>query len=156
MESNKLKPTFLYEEAERRYEELKKCAEKIESEIQKAPSGIIHIVNSGKRVQFYLREDKSDTGGKYIRKTDAQTIRVFLRKSYYEKVLKLLKVEIKNLGNFLKKSDNIIKKIQQLYSQFPSEIKQYIDPIDSSDDDYIAAWCHFPYQGKAIPAFFWG
>ena len=153
MESNKLKPTFLYEEAGRRYQELKECADKIENDIQKAPSGIIHIVNSGKRVQFYLREDKSDTGGKYIRKTDAQTIRVFLRKSYYEKVLKLLKVEIKNLGNFLKKSDNIIKKIQQTYSQFPQEIKQYINPVDSSDDDYIAAWRQIPYQGKAIPEY---
>ena len=102
MESNKLKPTFLYEEAGRRYQELKECAEKIESEIQKAPSGIIHIVNSGKRVQFYLREDKSDKDGKYIRKADAQTIRVFLRKSYYEKVIKLMKAEINNLGNFLK------------------------------------------------------
>ena len=153
MDSNKLKPTFLYEEAGRRYQELKECAEKIESEIQKAPSGIIHIVNSGKRVQFYLREDKSDTGGKYIRKTDAQTIKTFLRKSYYEKVLKLLKSEIKNLGNFLKKSDNIIKKIQQLYSQFPSEIKQYIDPIDMSDDDYIAAWRNISYQGKTIPEY---
>ena len=153
MESSILTPTFLYEEARRRYQEIKKCTDKMESEILKAPSGIIHIVNSGKRVQFYLRDDKSDKSGKYIRKADAQTIRTFLQKSYYEKVMKFLNVERKNLDTFLKKSDNITKKIQQLYSVFPLEIKQYVDPIDMSDDDYTASWLRIPYQGKTIPEY---
>ena len=153
MESSILTPTFLYEEARRRYQEIKECADKMESEILKAPSGIIHIVNSGKRIQFYLRDDKSDKSGKYIRKADAQTIRTFLQKSYYEKVMKFLNVERKNLDTFLKKSDNITKKIQQLYSVFPLEIKQYIDPIDMSDDDYTASWLRIPYQGKTIPEY---
>ena len=151
MESSILTPTFLYEEARRRYQEIKKCTDKMESEILKAPSGIIHIVNSGKRVQFYLRDDKSDKSGKYIRKSDAKTIRTFLQKSYDEKVMKLLNVESKSLEIFLKKSDNITKKIQQLYSVFPLEIKQYVDPIDMSDDDYTASWLRIPYQGKTIP-----
>ncbi|MBO5986739.1 MAG: hypothetical protein J6Q02_08085 [Lachnospiraceae bacterium] len=153
MESSILTPTFLYEEARRRYQEIKKCTDKMESEILKAPSGIIHIVNSGKRVQFYLRDDKYDKSGKYIRKSDAKTIRTFLQKSYDEKVMKLLNVESKSLEIFLKKSDNITKKIQQLYSVFPLEIKQYVDPIDMSDDDYTASWLRIPYQGKTIPEY---
>ena len=153
MESSILTPTFLYEEARRRYQEIKKCTDKMESEILKAPSGIIHIVNSGKRVQFYLRDDKSDKSGKYIRKSDVKTIRTFLQKSYDEKVMKLLNVESKSLEIFLKKSDNITKKIQQLYSVFPLEIKQYVDPIDMSDDDYTASWLRIPYQGKTIPEY---
>ena len=97
MESSILTPTFLYEEARRRYQEIKECADKMESEILKAPSGIIHIVNSCKRIQFYLRDDKSDKSGKYIRKADAQTIRTFLQKSYYEKVMKFLTTREKTL-----------------------------------------------------------
>ena len=150
-ESNLLNTTFLYEEARRRYREIVVYLQKIESENQKAPSGLIHIVNSGKRVQFYLRDGKSDNGGKYIRKSDAQTIRAYLQKSYNEKVLKYLKTEIKNLEILLKKSDGMTKKIQQTYSDFPKEVKQYITPIDMSDEDYITNWLSIPYEGKSIP-----
>ncbi|MCR5281953.1 MAG: hypothetical protein K6E18_01145 [Lachnospiraceae bacterium] len=150
MKSYILKPSLVYDEARRRYQEIKECADKIESKLQKAPTGIIHIVNSGKRVQFYLRDDKSDKSGKYIRKADAQTIRTFLQKYYYEKVMKILKVELKNLEYFLKKTDNITNKIQDAYSELPLEIKHYIDPIDMSDDDYITTWLRIPYQGKEI------
>ncbi len=151
LKTNILNPTILYQEAKRRYQEIKESADKIENEIQKAPPGIIRIANSDKRVQFYLREGKSDKDGKYIRKTNTQTIQTFLQKSYYEKVMKCLKAEIRNLENFIKKSDNIAKNIQQTYSHFPMEIKQYIDPIDMSDDDYTKTWLCIPYQGKAIP-----
>ena len=146
-----LKPTFLYEEARRRYQEIKEYVREIECELQKAPFGIIHIVNTGKRVQFYLRESRSDKSGKYIHKTDTSTIRAFIQKSYYEKVIKLLNIEIKSLVNFIKTTDNITKKIRQSYSNFPMEIKQYIAPLDMSDDDYIAAWFRRPYEGKVIP-----
>lgn len=150
-ESNMLTPTFLYEEAERRYREITEYLQRLENEIQKAPSGLIHIVNSGNRVQFYLREGKFDKVGKYIRKSEARTIRAFLQKSYNEKVLKHLKAEAKSLEILLKKSDNITKKIQRAFSDLPLEIKQYILPIDMSDEDYIESWLRTPYEGKVIP-----
>jgi hypothetical protein len=146
-----LRPTCLYEEAERRYQEISKCRLELKTELEKAPSGIIHILKSGSRVQFYLRRDKSDRNGTYIRKSDTHTIRTFLRKSYLEKSLKLLNQEEKNLATLLKKTDHIADRIKELYSGLPAEAKQYITPIDLSDEDYAAQWLSESYEGKDIP-----
>lgn len=72
-------------------------------------------------------------------------------------MLKLLNVEMNSLENFLKKSYEINKKIQNSYSESPQEIQSYINPIDMSDDDYAAEWLNVPYQKKKVdnnvPAF---
>lgn len=151
--TNLLKPTSLYVEANRRLKELSECLLETEKELRKAPSGIIHVVNSKNRIQFYLRDNKSDRGGKYIRKSDTHTIQTLLQKSYQEKVMKLLKIEAKNLALLLKKLDNFTEKIKQIYSDLPDQIKCYINPIDMSDDDFAAKWMNIPYRGKEIPEY---
>lgn len=148
--SGVLKPTELYAEAGRRLREITDCRTRIESEMRKAPAGFIHVVNSRGRIQFYLRVDKSDKFGKYIRKSDKQIIRPLLRKAYYEKTLKILNEEIDSLSLLQKRTKNISERIKKLYSDLPTEIKQYIDPIDISDEDYIAEWMNIPYDGKEI------
>ncbi len=146
-----LRPTCLYEEAVRRCQEISKYKLELEKELEKASPEIIHILKSGTRVQFYLRRNKSDRSGVYIRKSDTHTIRTFLQKSYLEKVLKLLNLEEKNLAGLIKKTDHVVEKIKNLYSALPEEAKQYITPIDMSDEDYAAQWLSESYEGKSIP-----
>ena len=148
--NNLLRNTSLYDEATRRYKEISEHQLVAERELQKAPPGIIHVVKSENRIQFYLRANKSDKSGKYIHKSDTYTIQLFLQKSYQEKVLKLLRIEGKNLELLLKKSDNITEKIKRLYSDLSSQIKCYIKPIDMSDEDYASKWQSMPYVGKEI------
>lgn len=74
-----------------------------------------------------------------------------LRKAYNEKVLKFLNDEIKKLSSFTNGTDNVTDRIQRLYSDLPKEIKQYIDPVDVSDEDFVADWLSIPYTGKEIP-----
>ena len=71
----KLNSTNLYEEACKRYRDITECKVRLEKELRNAPSGIVHVVKSGKRIQFYFREDKSDKFGKYIRKSEENIIR---------------------------------------------------------------------------------
>ena len=146
-----LKPTVLYSEADRRRKEILDCKRVMESELRKAPPGIMHVVHSGTRIQYYLRSDRSDKSGKYIRKSDKQTIGTLLRKAYYEKVIKLLNEELGNLDLLLKKSNDTVEKIRKLYSDLPREMKQYIDPVDKLDADIIDEWLNIPYDGKEIP-----
>ena len=148
--SGMLHSSGLYEEAQRRYLELSDYRMRIESELRKAPNGIIHVVNSGRRIQFYNRKNKTDTSGKYIRKSEKQIIRALLQKAYNEKALKLLNEEIGNLNLLQKRSNGISERIRKLYSDLPSEIKEYINPIDKSDEDFIADWMNIPYDGKEI------
>lgn len=148
-----LQPTSLYVEADRRLKELSECLHETEKEFGKAPSGIIHVLKSGTRIQFYFRANKSDRGGKYIRKSDTHTIQTLLQKSYQDKVMRLLKTEIKNLELLLNRLNDITEKIKRVYSDFPVQIKCYINPIDMSDEDYADKWMNVPYIGKEIPEY---
>ena len=134
-------------------EELKKIRRDKESELAGAPSGKIHIVNSGNRIQYYLRETPSDVGGTYLSKTQTFKISRYIQKSYDEKVLKLINEEIKVLERIVKKDADYVRRIRSLYSDYAEEIKKYIEPIDLSDEDYGEIWRNKPYKGKEIPEY---
>lgn len=78
------------------------------------------------------------------------TIITYLQKAYDEKILKLIKKELINLECFIRKSLNIQSKIQEVYSNYPDEVKNLIQPIDISDDDYKDIWESHKYIGKEI------
>ncbi|MCR5518437.1 MAG: hypothetical protein K6F17_07700 [Lachnospiraceae bacterium] len=143
--------TTLYYEAERRYKELLLIKKSKEAALEKAPTGKIHVSKRLYKVQYYLRNGSSEKTGKYIHKSDISTIKQYLQKSYDEKILKLVTVELNCLNMFLSKSQNTIKKIQDAYSSFPTEVKCLITPIDISDEDYVQNWLKEPYEGKSIP-----
>ena len=177
--TNKLiKVTDIYEEAARRYEELGNIKKEREQALAGAPEGKIHIIKAGKRIQFYLREDKADKSGRYISKTETEKIRKYVQKAYDEKVVKELEIELHNLEIFVNNSSKIlsnsgknisssgkdssssgkdssnsskiINSIRNIYSDYPVEIKNMINPIDISDEDYIKEWQEVEYIGKAV------
>ena len=104
-----MKPTNLYEEASRRYQELLKIKAGLESSLEKAPPGRIHIIRSNNRTQFYLRKKKSDLMGEYISKSNAPILRTYIQKAYDEKIIKHLNRELSILESFLRNSNCIIK-----------------------------------------------
>lgn len=146
-----LLPTTIYNEATRRLEELRIIRMEKEKALKKAPPEKIHIIKSGNRVQYYLRKDKSDIGGKYIPKSEVEKIRKFVQKSYDEKVLKQVSREIQCLEKCLDKSEQFIENLRKIYSDNPNEIKELINPIDISDEDYKSSWIIEEYEGKEIP-----
>ncbi|MCR5595363.1 MAG: hypothetical protein K6G12_05920 [Lachnospiraceae bacterium] len=153
MKRNKQKmliPTDVYDEAKRRLYELEGIKKEKYQALTEYPDGMIHIVNYRERAKFYLRTDKSDKSGIYIRKSDSRKIRTYVQKSYDEKVIRLIEKEISNLKDFLKKSEQIADRIRQVYSDNSVEVKDYIEPVDCSDEDYIKQWMACKYEGKAI------
>ncbi|MGN8887746.1 hypothetical protein [Blautia sp. HCP28S3_G10] len=80
------------------------------------------------------RTESNEKSGTYLQKKEEKKIRTFLQKKYDEDTIKQVKLEIKNIETFLKKSNF---NIQKNYSKYPPEIKKYINPIDISDEDYI-------------------
>lgn len=150
MDNNYLTPTNVYEEAIRRYESLKRARQRVERNLKSHPPGKLHIVKSKKRIQYYVRYDSKDKSGKYLPKHEKEKIKRYLQKKYDEEVLKLIVHEINNLEKFLNDSQLIEKKIQSKYSDYPSEIKDYINPVDVSNEDYTKWWMSKPYIGKEI------
>lgn len=147
------KQVNLYDVANRRYEELKKIEESKEASLDKAPTGKIHIINSNNHTQFYLRKDKTDTNGEYLAKSDKTKIGIYTQKAYDEKILKIVKEEIKVLNSFMRRSQNNVNMIQQVYSNYPDEVKKYVTPIDMSDEDFIKLWQSIPYEAIIIPEY---
>ncbi|MBP5489225.1 MAG: hypothetical protein J6Y10_01325 [Lachnospiraceae bacterium] len=145
-----LKTTNLYKEANRRYHELMKLKEDREQSLSKAPSGKIHIVKLGKKVQYYLRNQSSEKGGTYISKKETEKIKTYVQKAYDEKILKEINKELQTLRHLAKKPEGSTNRIRQTYSNNPAEIKAIINPIDVSDEDYIANWIDTPYEGKEL------
>ncbi|MCQ2080835.1 MAG: hypothetical protein MJZ11_04195 [Lachnospiraceae bacterium] len=149
--NNYINPSCLYDEAQRRYNEITNYCQLLEKRIHKYPPGKIHTIKTNGKVQYYLRATNKDVGGEYISKSDKQKILLYLQKKYDEKAYALLNKEQKSILNLIEKSNDSIDKFQSLYSDNPSEIKNYITPLDLSDDDYAMAWIAEKYIGKEVP-----
>lgn len=147
MERKYLRPTILYQEAKRRLVELQTVQKNLEKRLKAYPEGKLHIVKSKSRTQYYLRTESNEKSGTYLQKKEEKKIRTFLQKKYDEDTIKQVRLEIKNLETFLKKSNF---NIQKNYSKYSPEIKKYINPIDISDEDYIQEWMSEPYTHKTV------
>ena len=97
-----------------------------------------------------MRHDCSEKSGKYIPKSETSLIKQHLQKAYDEKILKFVTAETQCLKKLLDKSDKIVSKIQKTYSDYPAEVKNYINPIDISDEDFANAWMEIPFDKKPI------
>ncbi len=145
-----IKPTNLYQEAERRLLELYDVRTTLLNSLKNAPNECVRISKEPNRVAFYSRESSSDKNGKYIPKKDLSRIKALVQKDYDTKVLKLLNKEIANLESFLKDHSTIPIQIQQLYSDNPNEVKSLIKPVDISNEDYKNLWLKQKYQPKNV------
>lgn len=141
---------MLYQEAAERYKELSKECRILENKLTKYPKGKLHIVKNKGKTQYYLRSDPKDKSGIYIHKSEEKMINQYLQKKYDEEIYSVIKKEKDNLEKFLAKSKESNKKIQNIYSNNPQEIKEILKPIDVSDEDYISQWLGVPFEGKAI------
>lgn len=145
-----LHSTFSYEEMSDCLEELRSIQRYLLSKQKQYPEGKIRIAKSKGKIQYYLREKPTDKTGIYIPYKEENKIKTHLQKKYNEEVLKQITKEINSIEKFLIKSENYIENIQNIYSNYPQQIKNYINPIDMSDEDYAYAWENFAYEGKPI------
>lgn len=146
-----LSTTNIYSMAENRLTELKKVESTKIAALQKAPEGKIHVAKTKAFPQYYLRVDPKDKTGKYIPKREESKIKSYLQKAYDEKLLKLVKQEIKSIETFLRNSKDFNLKIQEIYSDNPVQVKSYITPIDCSNEDYISYWKNIPFTANPMP-----
>ena len=142
--------TELYNEARQRLAELKKVQATEYQRIKKYPDGKIHIVKKGKSIAFYLRSKPSDKSGKYICKSQPQIIRQYVQKEYDEKAFKMISNEVERLEVFLKDFDGCYEEICNLYSGFPEEAKQYLNPIVLPYKEYSVQWSSVPFEKLGI------
>lgn len=145
-----LKATNLYEEAERRKNELEGYCAELAKRFDKYPPGRIHVIKRKGGVQYYLRNDAKDKSGKYIPKSDKRLIKALLQKKYDEKVYRLLCKEKADLDTLLRNADAIVGTVRAIYAKEHSHIKNLIEPIDINDEEFAKEWLSVTYKGKEI------
>lgn len=146
-----IQPTNLYEEAERRYEELVTRRNELERHQEQFPQGKLRVVKRNNGHQYFLRRKSEDYNGEYVPQKDVKTIRTFLQKKYETKLLDLLNSEIKGLEKLLEGKE-YPNKIRELFSSNPKDICAFLSPSDLSDEDYANWWINQEYTGKTISA----
>ena len=83
-------------------------------------------------------------------KTDPEKIRIYTQKAYDEKIVRLLDREISALDDYLHHAGQTEDLIRRVYSERPQEAREYIDPVDIPDEDYVRIWMEQVYERKEI------
>lgn len=132
-----------------RLAELERARAQAETALKDAPEGKLHIIDRGKYLEFYIR-NKGEKTGRYIRKSDIKQIKKLVQNSYYEKALGNIVTEGEILKEFNKKYCDLPDDLRAIYSNDKTKIKEYIEPFDMNDEDYIEKWQSEKYIEKEI------
>lgn len=138
----------VYEDLKKRKDELISIIAQIQNRLKDVPEGDIVISSRNDEVWYYLRTDKKEKTGTYIRKSNQKIIEILLQKKYDMKILKLAKEELHDIEKILKKHETVDYSIP--YVSLPSGARKFISPIEVDDQTYIKNWRSIPYISKGF------
>ena len=150
MKSKLMKAAEVYPEARLRVAELRRIERMLEGRLQNCPQGKIHLVPRSNRVMYYLRRSPSERSGVYISARDEKTIRTYLQKEYDERLLPIVKQEIRELEKFLAADAGFPDQIRDLYLAFPERARKYIDAVDLPDGELEQNWRDTAFEPKEV------
>ena len=127
---------------------LRDIKKKKESQLNKNVKGHLRVVQSGKRVQFFLRESVHDRSGKYIRKKDIAVARAIAQRDYD---VKLLKAVDRELG-FLEKVERLYPQPspENVFLQLTPGRQSLVEPIIVTDQEFRRNWESVEFESKGI------
>ena len=111
-----------------------------------APEGSVRVAAHGKGCQFYFRGEGSDKNGVYMRVSEKERATYLVRKAYNVQVKEAAERQYKNLERFLKSYDP--DALRKIYSSTSELRRQYIDPFEISNEEYVRQWQSFAYDSK--------
>jgi len=154
MKDECLHPTCIVAETARWHDELVKQRHIIEKRLVRYPKGKLHIVNSGGRVQYYLRMNPGDKSGEYVSKDNEKLLHTYAQKKYDERLFGMLTKEIEEIEKImkrLKRSGEVFSEsVKNVFAQYPMEVHSLINPVDMTDDEFVARWNSEEYIRKTV------
>ena len=119
-----------------------------EARVKKAPDGNVRLSKHGKQYQFFKRMNTSDTCGKYLPKSERQTGIALVQKIYDLKIIEASHKQEKTIERFLHSYNPKI--LQEAYNMLSDAKKQFVQPIDLPDGEYVKQWKSREYEKKTI------
>ena len=123
-----------------------------EKELQRAPKGLLNIARKGNRVQYYFKMTSKDKERKYLKKKQSSLIKALCQKDYDERVVESAKKELMILKRLQSHYNKGI--CESIYEKMIPDRKEWIEPIELSDDEFVNQWLkqEYPRKGFAVDA----
>jgi len=143
----------IYVQLEKRQQLLMKLLKEKESSCDNTSEGSIHVIANGKNrqnVQYYIRENKSDKSGVYLKKGNDGLIKAMIQNEYNKKLVKAIKKEIKCIDRLM--TCFLEPPLTMVYQSFPDMKKSWINPVFSDDESFVEQWRNKTYEKMGFKA----
>ena len=128
----------------KRTELLSRTIDRLDEKIDSLPEGSIRVKHKAGTFHYlYYQGDKTI---KYLRKNDSETIKNLIQKKYLKLVQKAAKQEVKALSKAIELYPKT--RMERVYEELPSELKEHALPIIPDDDQFAAKWQAEPFKPK--------
>lgn len=117
----------------------------LEEKLREAPEGALHSKICRGVQQFYVKQDGTR---KYLKKADWDLAKQLAQRDYDRKLLRKVSSNLKCLNKFSDCFD--VDSLYQIYDELPVARKNLVEPLLTSDKQFIEAWEQFVYEGKAF------
>ena len=98
--------------------------------------------------QYYVRTNKSDRTGRYLKKGEISIAGELAQKEYCEKTLRVAERERKLLSRFLKASDE--QALLKVYTKMNEGKRILVEPYVITDEEYARRWQAKNYTGGSF------
>ncbi|MDO4513937.1 MAG: hypothetical protein Q4B72_07865 [Lachnospiraceae bacterium] len=144
-----LEPDRVLRESKVRKCSLEKMLCEVREKLEMAPEGTIRILERGNEHQYYHRTEKTDTQGRYIRKSEKGLIKALVEKNYLQKLEKELVREIDILYSVIQSYHP--DQIDKIYEGLHRNRKTLVTPVRYPDAEYVNKWESYEYEKKGFP-----
>ncbi len=113
-----------------------------------APPGSLNTRQSKNLEQHYIRDNPSDTCGKFIPRSNMGLIKALAQKAYDRKIIPVLQRENRTVDTFIQnyhpeRKDDVLRSMKGNHISL-------ISPIRLLDEDFVKQWLAFEYERKEI------
>lgn len=133
----------------KRYKILLELKIQKEKELNNAPIGSLHIINSSNRKpQFYHRKPNDKTSGTYIKAKDMYLAKELAQKNYNQKLIQSIDKELVAIDSYMDLLPQVF--FEKVYNNLSDERKKLVKPLYESDDEFIKNWESVKYDRLKI------
>ena len=127
---------------------LEELTEKLKNSLACAPPGILKINSRRGGPQYYIRANKSDRNGTYVKKGETEKAAAIAQRDYEETVLMTAKTEIMSIDALLGLMEN--GTVENTYDKLILPRKELVIPATTSDEEYARIWQEGYYKRKGF------
>lgn len=128
----------LYERIAGRAEMLEQEIEKRRANLEKSPKGKLRDAKHRGKYQYYVRNEKTETCGTYIKKKNVKLAAALAQKEYDEAFVDEASKELKILKKYIGEVDEA--NIRRVYEKMSEGKRMLVSPVVEDDTSYVNQW----------------